>query len=433
MRSLALLASLMVLACGSAKSTPTYEKDVKPIMEARCVGCHAKGGIAPFELTTFEQVSAMKDAVRLAVESRRMPPYLAGEGCTDYADDQRLSAEQIAAIGSWAEAGAPRGTPTGSATTTEAKQESLPRVDLSLAMPVTYTPHASPDDYRCFVLDWPHQTDTYVTGFHVKPGNARVVHHVIAFLIQPDKTQAVVDLDANEAGPGYTCFGGPGGSNASLGWLGSWAPGSKASMYPDGTGLLVKPGSKVVLQVHYNTAAAPDGQRDDQTSVELALADSVQKRAWIMPWANPDWVRRAQMPIPAGAKDVSHSWALDPTQFLGAITQQQLPSGQGFRVYAAGFHQHLLGSSGRLEINRADGTKECLLDVPRWDFHWQRNYRFAKTKLFKPGDTLGITCHWDNSPDNQPVVGGVTQAPRDANWGEGTADEMCLGIFYISE
>jgi hypothetical protein len=64
---------------------------------------------------------------------------------------------------------------------------------------------------------------------------------------------------------------------------------------------------------------------------------------------------------------------------------------------------------------------------------WQRSYRFAKPRIFKPGDTLGITCHWDNSEANQPLVGGVKQAPRDVNWGEGTGDEMCLGIFLITE
>lgn len=432
--SLAATAALGLLsACGTAKPAPTWEADVKPLMAASCVSCHVEGGIAPFALTSYEQVSAMKDAVRLAVESRRMPPYLAGDGCADYADDQRLSPEQVAMLGAWAEAGAPRGGPETPPIAATAVAPSLPRVDLMLEMPTAYTPQASPDDYRCFVVDWPGQADTYVTGFHVKPGNARVVRHVIAFLIQPERVQGVMDLDASEAGPGYTCFGGPGGSNASLGWLGSWAPGVLPSMYPENTGLLVRPGSKVVLQVHYNTSAAPEGQREDRTTVELALADSVQKRAFIMPWANPDWVRQSKMPIPAGEKDVTHQWAMDPTQFLSYLTANQVPNGQGFRVYAAGFHQHLLGTKGRLDIKRADGTRECLLDVPRWDFHWQRSYRLAKTKIFRPGDLLGISCHWDNSAENQPLVGGVPQAPRDVNWGEGTGDEMCLGIFYISE
>ncbi len=425
---------LLLVASACAKPAPTYETDIKPLLQASCVSCHVEGGIAPFALTTFEQARAQKDAIADAVASRRMPPYLAGEGCTEYSDDQRLTADQLALVAAWANAGAPQGTPSNaSEVAVPPFSNTLPRVDLELALPAPYTPLQSPDDYHCFVLDWSAQVDQYVTGFNVQPGNARVVHHVIAFLIQPDKVQQTLDLDAAEAGPGYTCFGGPGGNNASVSWLGSWAPGSQATMYPEGTGLLIKPGSKVVLQVHYNTAAAPEGQRADQTKVELALADTVQKRAWIMPWSSPDWARNHHMPIPAGEPDVVHSWSLDPTQVLSYLTSQQLVNGVGFRIYAAGFHQHLLGTRGRLEINRADGSKECLLDVPRWDFHWQRNYRFSKMKPFKPGDLLGITCHWDNSAENQPVFDGVKREARDVNWGEGTADEMCLGIFYISE
>jgi hypothetical protein len=97
----------------AAKTTwVTYEKDVRPVMEARCVSCHSAGGIAPFELTTYEQVAAVKDAVALAVKNRTMPPYLAAPGCTEYADDQNLTDEQIAMLQTFASTGAPRGTVT---------------------------------------------------------------------------------------------------------------------------------------------------------------------------------------------------------------------------------------------------------------------------------------------------------------------------------
>lgn len=430
-RCISVTTSLLLLAaCG--RPTPTWEKDLKPLVEARCAGCHTTGGIAPFELLSYEQVKALKDDVKSAVVSRQMPPYLAGEGCTDYSDDQRLSTEEIELVTRWAEGGAPRGIPeTGAINATP--PPGLPRVDLTLSMPTTYSPSKSPDDYRCFIVDWPRTTEGFVTGFNVKPGNARVVHHVIAFLIQPANVQQVMDLDAAEAGPGYTCFGGPGGNNSRMGWLGSWAPGVSGSVMPEGTGIAVQPGSKVVLQVHYNTAAAPETDRSDLSAIELMVDDTVQKRAWIMPWADPDWIRKGTMSIPAGAADTEHGFQLDPTQYMSYLTANQVPNGQGFRMYGAGFHQHLLGTKGHLEINRADGSKECLLDVPRWDFHWQRSYRFSKPRIFHPGDTLGITCHWDNSEANQPVVNGVKQAPHDVNWGEGTGDEMCLGIFMISE
>ncbi|MBE2252730.1 MAG: hypothetical protein IAE78_24580 [Myxococcus sp.] len=434
MRVVPVFALTVLFSCGSSTQV-TYEKDVRPLMEARCTSCHAEGGIAPFALTSYEQVAAMKEAVAHAVKHRTMPPYLAAPGCAEYADDQNLTDEQIAMLQTFASTGAPRGTVTKAASSTTATLEtSLPRVDLTLAMPVRYTPVGDPDDYRCFVIDWPHQTDTYVTGFNVKPGNARVVHHAIAFLIPPERLDPVLALDAADPAPGYPCYGGPGGNQTTVSWVGSWAPGVAANMYPADTGLLVRPGSKIVLQMHYNTtAAATAAERVDLTSVELALADTVKRKAVIMPWANPDWIRKQKMNIPAGAADVRHSFQFDPTGFLGTISGGVLRSNEAVRIHSAGLHQHLLGTGGRVEVLRADGSNECLIDLPRWDFHWQRSYRMATPKTLRVGDQLKLSCSWNNSDAFQPVVNGQRSPPRNVNWGEGTGDEMCLGILYVSE
>ncbi len=429
-----LAAMVVVSACG-ASTQVTYEKDVRPLMEARCTSCHVEGGIAPFSLTTYEQVAAVKDAIAVSVKNRTMPPYLAAPGCTEYADDQNLTDAQIAMLEAWAKEGATRGTATGQKpTTSTALEASLPRVDLTLGMPGTWTPTKEPDDYHCFVIDWPEQTEKYVVGFNVKPGNARVVHHAIAFLVPPERVKTVTDLDAAEAGPGYTCYGGPGGNASSVAWVGSWAPGVRPTMYPADTGLLIRPGSKIVLQMHYNTAAAPNAaDRADLTSLELAVADTVKRKAFIMPWANPEWVRNQKMPIPAGEADVRHAFQFDPTGFLRNISGGVLQNNQAIRIHAAGFHQHMLGTGGRIELLRGDGTNECMLDIPRWDFHWQRSYGFSAPKTLRVGDQLKLSCSWNNSAEFQPVVNGQRSPPRDANWGEGTGDEMCLGILYVSE
>src|SRR5262249_20458498 len=150
--------------------------------------------------------------------------------------------------------------------------------------------------YRCFVMDWPGQTTQYVSGFRANPGDARVVHHVIAFLVAPADVAQVDALDAAEDGPGYTCFGGSGvNSNA---WLGGWSPGSAGSDFPEGTGIRVDPGSKVVLQVHYNSSAA--GPQPDQTSVDFKIDDKVEKESHIQPWTNPQWLSGQNMMISAG-------------------------------------------------------------------------------------------------------------------------------------
>ena len=76
-----------------------------------------------------------------------------------------------------------------------------------------------------------------------------------------------------------------------------------------------------------------------------------------------------------------------------------------------------------MESERKTPTTECLLDIPRWDFHWQANYRFKEPKVVKSGDRIAVECHWDNS----------LPGARDVSWGEGTEDEMCLGIFYMTQ
>jgi len=154
----------------------------------------------------------------------------------------------------------------------------------------------------------------------------------------------------------------------------------------------------------------------------------VSREAFLLPWADPSWVNSHTMDIPAGNPDVRHSFVFAPASFLGFITNDAIPAGP-FTVYAAASHQHLRGTRSHIEIQRANGGTQCLLDIPRWDFHWQGAYTLKTPARVQVGDSLSIECHWDNSAKNQP--GGV--APHDLNWGEGTDDEMCLGFLYITQ
>jgi hypothetical protein len=284
-------------------------------------------------------------------------------------------------------------------------------------------PEKDPDDYRCFLLDWPETEVSYVTGFGARPGNPQVVHHVIAFLIPPERAASYQALDAAEPGAGYTCFGGPGGGNdPDVGWIGAWAPGRQGADFPEGTGLEIQPGSKIALQVHYNTA---NGKQPDQTAVDVRLDSSVDKRAKWQFFADIQWLFAGGMPIPAGEADVQHAFEIDPTPFVFG--------GDPFVIHSVGLHMHTRGTSAALSLTRKDGAKECMLDIPRWDFHWQYNYDLAEPRVVSPGDKLGIGCHFDNSAANQPTVDGEQVPPKDLQWGEGTGDEMCLGALYVSE
>ena len=420
-----LLAAIVLAGCEDkpkVSSVPvTWHQDVGPLMQQKCGGCHVEGGIAPFVLQTYAQAHERLEAIKDSVRSRRMPPWPPSNECAQYKNDRSLSDEQVELITRWVDEGGPEGNPADAPPDPGPRPGGLSRVDLTARMPVPYTPQKSPDDYRCFILDWPYSDIRYITGFRADPGSPTLVHHVIAYLAAPSDVAAAQALDDQEPGPGYTCFGGPGLNGGQVAWLGAWAPGSPGEDYPENTGLRIQPGSKVILQVHYNTHNGPVSA--DQTSVSFKVDSTVDKVAFVQPWTNIEWVNDKTMNIPAGQADVTHAWAEYPTRYLAELTGGVFQNDKPITLHLVSLHMHTLGTRTRLDLQRGSGANECLLDIPRWDFNWQQLYTLVEPKVVNPEDAIRLECHWDNS----------APGARDVNWGEGTSDEMCLGLFYMTQ
>jgi hypothetical protein len=412
----------------SATTTLSYHRDVRPLLEEKCGACHSPGGIGPFTLQSYGDAFAHRAEIAGAVAARLMPPWPPNAACNTYRHDRSLSDAQIAAITGWTQAGAPEGDPKDYVAPASAPQ-GMSRVDRTLSAVEPYTPTIAPDEYRCFVIDWPETTTKYATGFGVKPGNAAIVHHAIAFLATPDILPNIEKLDADDPGPGYKCFGGIGDNKA--GWIGGWAPGGLGDDFPAGTGIKIPAGSKVVLQIHYNTANAAPGP--DQTQVLLKLDDQVEKEAAVLKFTNFSWVVQKTMNIKANDPDSLQSYSVDASPFYGLTTGGVIANNQPITIYSAALHMHNRGTHGRLEITRGDGTKDCALQIDDWSFHWQGSYGLDKPLVVNKGDKLGIECHFDNTAAKQPLVNGVPMAVQDVNWGERTEDEMCLGLFYATQ
>jgi hypothetical protein len=399
------LLSLLVAAGGCTGNAPnddagvdaaTYYPHVATIVNKNCVSCHQAGGIAPFALETYEQVKSMKDMMRAAVEARTMPPSpldVSGD-CSDFKDRHYLTDDEIATIARFAEEDAPEGDPSaGAGPTADLATLAAPNVVVTMAEP--YTPNAAAaDDYRCFVVDPALSADQFLTGAEVVPGDSRVVHHVLLFApYDLDAENEAVAKDTAEAGPGFTCFG-DAGVPARL--LHVWAPGAGFTAYPEGTGLKIDAGRKLVLQVHYNTLG---GAFADQTSIKLQTTTTVASEAFI------DFVLDDEMLLPADASDAAWSFE-DAVPF-------------NLRVYGVFPHMHTLGRTMKLE-KIADGVETCIADVPRWDFHWQRFYFFEGPIAYDTGDVSRVSCTFDTRGRTEQIA-----------WGEGTQDEMCLfGVYY---
>jgi len=410
----------------------TYYRDVKPLLDARCVQCHSPGNIAPFSLTTHEEAAPFAATLVDAADAGTMPPFPPDAACRDYSHNVTLTDAQRELLRAWSDAGAPAGDPASEPPAPPQPGADI-IYDLELQLPAPYVPAILPDDYRCFLIDWPKDQETFVTALDVIPGERQIVHHVITYAIEPQDVPTYRALEDADPDPGYLCYGGPGASEESqyrVPWLSAWAPGSAGGAFPAGTGLRVQPGSVIAVQVHYHGFP---GAKPDQSRIRIRTAPQVDRPAVIMPFTNLDWVLGTEeMHIPAGDPDVMLSHALDMTQYLTFLFPKGPFKGvQPFVVHAAGTHQHTLGTRNKLSIIRPDG-EDCLLEIPRWDFNWQGTYEFGATTTVRPGDRVRIECHWDNSAENQPIVDGVRQTPKDLGWGENTSDEMCLGMLYIT-
>jgi hypothetical protein len=332
---------------------------------------------------------------------------------------------------------------------------------LDLTIPKAYepvAPNGGKDEYRCFLLDPKLTADTFVTGVQVLPGRPAIVHHAIVFRVAPGDVPGAQAADVRDPGTGWTCFGDAGiqgrnGAQAvrsldSAPWLAAWAPGGGESVFGAGTGVRLAVGSRLVLQVHYNLRA---GATPDRSGLRLRLASG---RLALRPLETMLLVAPVELPCPSGQSgplcdrenavlDLMHRFGPEagttvaglqllcdgtlgavragPTQHCDRRVQQSIV------VRAVAGHMHLLGRSIKVELDPGTAKARTLLNRAVWDFDNQRATPLPRPVRVGPGDTLRVTCTHDAGlrrlvPELQ------SEQPRYVTWGEGTSDEMCLGI-----
>ena len=428
-----LLVSL--IGCGDDGMTvdpdaPTYHADIVPLVQRECLTCHVEGGIGPFRLDSYDAVVEQSSAVISAVTSGYMPPWLPNRDCGEFVGERGLSPEERQVFVAWNAGGLQEGDPA------DAPE---PPDDLIVDFTPSHTASigdggyvadvTQPDDYRCFVLDVPVEETQYLTSSWVEPGQDEIVHHVLVYAVPPEDAAAVDEANGADGNLGYTCFGGPlpGGSSMDGGAIGSdgglpptqlgaWVPGQLPNIMPEGRGVRIEAGSRIVMQVHYNTLETSPGPDDTEFQMVLTTEEPTVL-------VETDPLPILDIDIPAMQSDVNH------TRIFRNWTDEPMT------ITTLSAHMHLLGTEFSARWAPAIGeTAEqmCLLDIPAWDFQWQQGYRRPTDSpvVVQPGEGIEVSCTYDNSAVNQPVVNGVQIDPVDVTWGDGTLDEMC--ILYIS-
>ena len=327
---------------------------------------------------------------------------------------------------------------------------------VGLSMPRPYAPVApngGTDEYRCFLVDPGLTRSAFLTGSQFLPQNADLVHHAIFFRIDPAQVSEARQADTESPGEGWTCFGNAGIADTAA-WVAHWAPGTGETLSASGTGYPMPPGSRLVMQVHYNLlGSAGEPAATDRSGIRLRLTDRADLKplntALLMAPVELACAADESGPLcdrAAAVRDVAGRFGEQAQATLEQLNQvcnqgqaeatgsvqhcdHYVPSAG--TVYAVGGHMHLLGRSITVDLNPGRPERHRLLDVPAYNFDEQAVIPLPEPVAVNAGDTLRVTCTHDVTlrqrlPQLQKLP------PRYVVWGEGTSDEMCLGLVVWS-
>ncbi|HLJ18045.1 MAG TPA: hypothetical protein VKV15_26360 [Bryobacteraceae bacterium] len=389
----------------SLPSTPTFYKDVAPILQARCVQCHRPGEIAPMALITYQQVRPWAAAIKEAVLTKAMPPWSADAPLGHFSNDWRLTDQQINIVRRWAEASAPAGDPNDAPpakSLSDGWRMGEPNVVLTLPKPQQITGNGQ-DLWKYIVFEKTFDHDTWVRGLEIRPGNRKVVHHANIAVVTPvgegpaDWSKVPEDMEApdNKGGkfPGFRIVG-----------IHVGLPGRFWFETEPGSAVLIPKGSRIRINIHYAPAREP---ATDLTQVGLYFANGRIEKKW-----QDLHCRLLTMKIPAN----DSNYRIEGTK---KVTEP-------ITVYQVGAHMHLRGKTYRIYADLPDGKSIELLNVPRFNFNWQLMYDLAKPVHLPVGTTIHYIATYDNSAAN-PLVLQYDTPNREVDYGERTVDEMMGG------
>ncbi len=390
----------------------TWAEDVSCILYTHCTNCHNPNGIAPFSLMNYSDAYNLRQAIQLSVNMGTMPPWPADPAYQTHAHERLLTQQEITTINEWVNVhGGQEGDPTlAPPPPVYTTSEVITNPDLVLTLP-NYTSQAtSSDEYRCFVINNPYNTDIFLTGIEYIPGNPALIHHILLF---KDGTNAPSNNDNNEPGPGYVCFGGTGSNDSDM--IGAWAPGGTPSFTPSGMGMFVEAGDVFVVQVHY--PAGTVGQSDVGTKINLQLTTNQSTRPVYTDFILNHWSSITNGPL-----------YILPNDYATFYAEYTLPV--DVTILSVAPHMHLIGESIKCYAVLPNNTQINLIDIPHWDFEWQGSYVFRNPLKLPAGTKLKSEAFYNNTVTN---THNPNNPPQLVTAGESTTDEMMLvGFAYTA-
>jgi Tfp pilus assembly protein PilF len=329
-----------------------------------------------------------------------MPPWLPDRSSPPFAGEHLLSDAQIAAIASWAAAGAPegvRGTVGPVPKTVSGWQLGTPDLVVQATKPFVL-PADGPGTFWNFILSPSVRSTKYVKAIEIRPGNTRVVHHANLLI---DRSRSARHQES-VAGEGFA------GMDLAIesatfdpdGHFLFWKPGGTPQVEPAGMAWRLDPGNDLVLNVHMQPTGKPEAV---QPSIGLYFSDSAQTKYPMLIQLEAD----GALHIPAGARDFVVS-----DDFRFPVDADVLA------IYP---HAHYLGHLLEGFATLPDGSRQTLIRIPQWDPNWQAVYTYRSPVFLPKGTVVSMRFHYDNSAGNPR---NPNSPPQVVNGGNQSTDEM---------
>jgi tetratricopeptide (TPR) repeat protein/mono/diheme cytochrome c family protein len=376
------LAMLVVpaFAQGQAPAAkPTFNHDIAPIVFQYCANCHRPGEAGPFPLLNYHDVRLHASQIVAVTHSHFMPPWLPDPGPYPFAEERRLSAEQIELIRRWVEGGAVEGDPADAPVPPHFEpgwQLGKPDMVLTAQKPFQL-PATGTDVYWNFILPVPIDRTRWVRAVEIRPGDKRLVHHANILL---DRLGSAREFEKTP-GAGF------GGMEIRVesetfdpdSHLLFWKPGTPPAEQPRGMALRLDKGTDLLLNAHLQPSGKPEWI---QPSVGLYFTDEAATlRPMLLEIEND-----AALKIPPGVRDfrVGDTFTLTIDVDLLAIYP----------------HAHYLGKDLQAIAKFPNGTEKTLLHIPHWDLNWQAVYSYARPVSLPKGTAVEMRYVYDNSANN---------------------------------
>ena len=374
-----------------AGNTPDYAHDVAPILQENCVHCHREGGIGPFAMDSYHMVRGWSHMIREVLMTRRMPPAQVDPHIGAFSNARHLNDHDLQTLVHWIDQGAPRGDGSDpllvDARFVADPSWSLGEPDYIVNIPPQNVPATGVLDYRNVVIDLPFETDKWIRAIHFRPGDSKVMHHLLSYIIPPDYDR--------------TADGTP---RSQRRFLEGYAPGKFDAMtYPENAGVYIPQGHNLRVQLHYTTYGK---ETVDNTRIGLYFHDTPPDHEF-----HNKSVVQGNLAIPPGAVEYK--------------AQQQFVFEKDIVLYGLRPHMHYRGKHFKFKVIYPDHTSEELLSVPNYNFNWQPTYRLQKPKSLPAGSRVVVSGAFDNSEFNP----GNPDPSKEITWGAQSWDEMFIGYF----